>query len=126
MTAAKMSGGGRPIGMAIVDQTTSPSRRIEIAVELADLERYVGRRAVVRVRIDDDGEPTSRSIDLEPEQARRLAHLLEQASDVADKAPVRIVRDLIAQLEYAENTGDRVRPDLASARAWLARNGDES
>ena len=108
------------VGAPIVDSTTSTSRARSIGVELNNLERPSGSRVFVRVTIDDDNEqPAQRRIDLEPEQARRLAAILEHGADIADREPVRLMRKLVGELAYYDGSGSKT---LDEAAAWLKRH----
>ena len=107
------------VAAPIVDQTTSTSRTRSIAAELHKLERPSGARLFVRVRIEDDNEsPPRRTLDLEPEQARRFAEVLEHGADLADREPVKLLRALVADLLSAgEHT-----TTMEAANAWLKRH----
>lgn len=101
-----------------IHDPTVPDRRAVVA--LVDIERPSGSRVFVRVSVE--GTSNGSHINLEPEQARRLADTLEHGADLADREPVGIVRALAEQLAYYFGDGGTPPKALELARAWLKRH----
>jgi hypothetical protein len=105
--------------MLVATALIDPERPRELRVELVNLARPAGDRVFVRVSIDES-HSVKASLHLEPEQARRLAEVLEHGADMADREPVGLIRKLVEQLAYYHgNTGNKILDD---AEAWLERH----
>ena len=114
------------VANAIADQTAELTEgELFVSVWLHRIERPSGPRSFVRLvvteQIPDHGHSVH-PINLEPEQARRLAEQLEHGADLADREPVGIVRDLVEGLRTAGVPDARIKRALG----WLARHEPET
>lgn len=112
------------VANAIADQTAEGEQRL-VSVWLHTMERPSGPRTFVQLVVTEQVPATrAHPINLEPEQARRLAEQLEHGADLADREPVKLVRALVAQLAYYH--GENLEPILEQAKRWLERHDTET